>query len=82
MVRGIRTSDDVVQSSTYRELKAIYYVFLSYLNQLQGKKVRFFTDNQAAARIVSIGNARLDLQQSALQIFQTCIRNNIEFDAQ
>ena len=76
------TSDDLDKSSTHRELKAIYYVLLSYVNQLQGKSVKTFTDNQAAARIASIGSAHLDLQQIALQIFQTCIRNTIELDVQ
>ena len=63
-------------------IKAIYYVLLSHANQLQGKSAKIFTDNQAAARIASIGSARLDLQQIALQIFQTCIRNTIELDVQ
>ena len=49
---------------------------------MQGKSAKIFTDNQAAARIASIGSARLDLQQIALQIFQTCIRNTIELDVQ
>ena len=82
VVRGMWTSDDLDKSSTHRELKAIYYVLLSYVHQLQGRRVKIFTDNQAAARIASIGSARLDLQQIALQIFQTCIRNAIELDEQ
>ena len=82
VVRGMWTSDDLGRSSTHRELKAIYYVLLSYVNQLQGKSVKIFTDNQAAARIALIGSARLELQQIALQIFQTCIRDTIELDVQ
>ena len=68
VVRGMWTSDDLDKSSTRREHKAIYYVLLSYVNQLQGRRVKIFTDNQVAARIASIGSARLDLQQIALQI--------------
>ena len=82
VVRGMWTSDDLGKSSTHRKLKAIYYVLLSYVNQLQGKSVKIFTDNQPAARIALIGSARLELQQIALQIFQTCIRNTIELDVQ
>ena len=82
LVRGMWTSDDIHNSSAYCELKAIYFVLLLYVNQLHGKRVKIFTDNQAAARIVLIGSDRLDLQQIALQIFQTCIRNKIELDIQ
>ena len=54
VIRGMWTNDDIGKSSTHRELKAIYYVLLSYVSQLQGKKVTIFTDNQAAPRIASI----------------------------
>ena len=57
-------------------------MFLSCVNQLQGRSVKIFTDNQAAACIASIGSACLDLEQIASQIFQTCIRNTIELDVQ
>ena len=42
IVSGMWTSADVGQSSTYRELKAIYYVCLAYLSQLRHKEVKFF----------------------------------------
>ena len=82
VVCGMWTSDDLEKSSTHHELKAIYYVLLSYVKQLQRKSVKIFTDNPAAARIASIGSARLDLQQIAIQIFQTSIGNTIELDTQ
>ncbi|KAK3743496.1 hypothetical protein QZH41_011509, partial [Actinostola sp. cb2023] len=50
-VRGMWTSEDATQSSTYRELKAIYYVLLSYAVQLKSRRVVVKTDNQGAARI-------------------------------
>ncbi|PFX32844.1 Retrovirus-related Pol polyprotein from type-1 retrotransposable element R2 [Stylophora pistillata] len=59
---GMFTSEDLGQSSTYRELKAIYYVLLSFAEKLQQKRVKVFTDNQGAARIVSVGSSKVHLQ--------------------
>ena len=58
---GMFTSEDLGQSSTYRELKAIYYVLLSCAEQLRQKRVKVFTDNQGAARIVSVGSSKVHL---------------------
>ena len=77
-ISGIWTVDDINKSSTYFELKAIFYVCISYLDQLKLKKVKLFTDNQAAARIVSIGSSCPELQAIALQIFSVCLTNHIE----
>ena len=79
---GMWTQDDIGRSSTHRELKAIYFVCLSYLDQLRGKKVKFFTDNQGAARIVSIGSSKPELQQIAMAIFNVCLTNCIQIEAQ
>ena len=39
------TSEDLGQSSSYRELKAIYYVLLSCVEQLWQKRVKVFCKN-------------------------------------
>ena len=62
LVSGMWTADIIGYSSTYRELKAIYYVCLSCVEQPRHKKVKTFTDNRAAAAIVSIGSTKLELQ--------------------
>ena len=64
------TTDDLGQSSTFRELKAIYYVLLSFIEHLKHKRVKIFTDNQSAARIVSVGSSKVHLQSVALSIFR------------
>jgi len=69
VVRGMWEAEDTGQSSTFRELKAIYYVLLSYVAQLRHKRVKIFTDNQVAARIVAIGSSKIHLQAVALDIF-------------
>ena len=59
---GIFTSDDHRQNSAFRELKEIYYVLLFCVEQLKQKMVKVFTDNQGAARIVSVGSSKVRLQ--------------------
>ena len=71
-VSGMLTRDEMRMSSTFRELKAMYYVLLSYADQLRNKRVKIFTDNQGAARIVSVGSPKPHLQAIALDIFQIC----------
>ena len=75
-------SEDIGQSSTFRELKAIFYVLLSYVAQLKLKRVEIFTDNQAAARIVAIGSSKSHLQALAMDIFNLCLANSIVLEAQ
>ena len=47
------TFDDLGQSSTFHELKAIYYVLLSFAGQLTHQRVKVFTDIQRVSRIFS-----------------------------
>ena len=81
-ISGMWTVDGFNKSSTYRELKAIFYVCVSYLDQLRQKKVKLFTDNQAAARIVSVGSSCPELQAIALPIFGVCLQNHIDLQAE
>ena len=58
---GMFTFDDLGQSSTFHELKAIYYVLLSFAGQLTHQRVKVFTDIQRASRIVSVGSSKARL---------------------
>ena len=51
-------------------------MLLSYVAQLKHKRVKIFTDNQVAARIVAIGSSKTDLQALAMDIFNLCLVNN------
>ena len=68
VVSGMWT-EDIGQSSTFRELRAIYYILLSYVAQLKHK-------------IVYIGNSKLHLQSLAMGIFNFCLSNSIVLEAQ
>jgi len=79
---GLFTSEDLGQSSTYRELKAIYYVLLSYEEQLRQTRVLVFTDNQGAAGIVSVDSSKVLLQSVAMSVFGSCLLHEITLEAQ
>ena len=65
-----------------RELKAIFYVIKAHVASLRHKKVKVFTDNENASRIVSLGSPKQHLQCLALDIFQLCLVNDIQIDAE
>ena len=71
------TSEDLGQNSSYRELKAIYYVLLSCVEQLWQKRVKVLTDNQGSARIVSVGSSKVHILSVATSIFDFCFSNGI-----
>ena len=68
------------QSSTWRELKAIYLVLKSFAKKLEGHTVKWFTDNQGAMYIVKSGSRKEHLQEGALAIFELCFSHNIKLE--
>ena len=56
-------------SSTWRELKAIEQALMTFSSRLQGRSLKWFTDNQNCARIVESGSTKFDLQTLAFNIF-------------
>lgn len=75
-------SVESVQSSTFRELKAIYYVLKSNAQAMKHKKIKVFSDNENATRIVMSGSPKPHLQSLAKDIFQLCFLNDIQIDTQ
>ena len=71
-----------VQSSTWRELAAIEFAILSFTELLKGSHVKWFTDNQTAAKIVEVGSMHSELQKIAVRIFTICLNNAIKLDIQ
>ena len=82
VVSGMWEREDIGQSSTFRELKAIYFLLLSYVAQLKHKRVKIFADNQGAARIVAIGSSKINLQALAMDIFNLFLVDSIILEAQ
>ena len=70
------------QSSTFRELLAVSYSIKAFTDCLKSQSVAWYTDNQNVVRIVSTGSKVPALQQLALDIHQSCLRNGILIDMQ
>ena len=79
-VHGMWASSDAQKSSTWRELKAVDIVLKSMISKLSCRRTKWFTDNQAVARIAASGSMKEELQEIALSICRTCLANNIHID--
>ena len=69
-------------SSTHRELITIYYSLQAFEDKLFDVRVKWFTDNQATARIVDVGSMKLQLHHLAYKIFSYCFQHNIDLHVQ
>ena len=47
-----------------------------------GSLVKWYTDCQAAAKIIEVGSMKLDLHRLAIKIFQFCAKHNIRLEVQ
>jgi hypothetical protein len=71
-----------LQSSTWGELYAIEFSLRSFAPVLEGSHVKWFTDNQAAAKIVEVGSMKFELHKMARRIFEICISSGIYLEVQ
>lgn len=69
-----------VQSSTWRELKAVYNVILSLRGFLAHSRIKWFTDNTSVCSIVEKGSMTRELQNIAIDIFSFCTVNCISLE--
>lgn len=51
------TENESLQSSTWRELSVIEFSLQSFATLLEGSHVKWYTDSQAAAKVVEVGIA-------------------------
>jgi hypothetical protein len=65
------------KSSTWRELKTVSNVLESLYDDLKGKMVKLYTDNQNVVKIVKKGSMKSELQNISLHIFHLCLSYNI-----
>ena len=73
---------DVDTSSTYGELKAVFYVLKSYANSLKHQRLKVFIDNMGASCILMVGSSKPHLQQIAVDIFSSCLSFDVSLDSQ
>ena len=76
------TKEESGKSYTWRELYAIEFALEFFCTVLENLNVEWFTDDQAATKIVEVGSMRNDIHTStlALRIFQICIKHKIISD--
>lgn len=70
------------QSSTWRELTAVFRVLLSIVHLVRGSRVKWFSDNQGVVTIVEKGSMHASLQEIALDIFKLIMINGITLEMQ
>ena len=70
-----------MQSSTWRELKAVCLALEAFADLLSNTRVIWYTDNQNVESILLNGSRKLDLQALALEAFQICLKYRISLDA-
>lgn len=68
------TFEDMLQSSTWRELETILFALHSFVPFLFNSRTKLFTDNQAAAKIIETGSMKCHLQGLAYNIFEFCLK--------
>ena len=71
MSYGQWTRSEAEQSSTWRELAAVLLVLLEVAEKLVNHRVRWFTDNQNVARILTVGSKKAQLHELANKVFFT-----------
>ena len=69
-----------MQSSTWRELRAVRLVLESLVSKLSNKWVCWFTDNQNVYRVIMYGSKKPNLHAEALTIFSVSISNHIRIE--
>ena len=79
---GTWTIHESGQGSTWRELKAVDLIISQSQDFLKDKSVKRYTDNQAAASIISRGSNKPDLQAIAARIFSHCFKHKIYLEAE
>ena len=72
--------DEVHQSSTWRELRAVHLVLQDLGPKLKNHRVCWFTDNQNVARIVLIGSRKPILHEEAMAILSICLHQQIRLE--
>ena len=75
--QGQWSLDEKRKSSTWRELRAVYYMLSSVGHILTGHKVQWYTDNQNVTHIIDRGSTKPDLQTLAEEIVNLCNNHRV-----
>ena len=62
VVNGLWTAEEASQSSKWHELRAVHLILEVLNSKLRNERVRWFTDNQNVANILTVGSRKGNLQ--------------------
>ena len=82
IAHGQQLEAEALLSSTWRELKAVYLVLLSFAGKLAGHRVKWLTDNQGVMYIIHSGSKKEHLQEGAIEIYNVRLTHNIKLDVE
>ena len=74
------SEEETGQSSTWRELEAVFFGIQSFAPRLKGRSINWEMDNQAVPSITSKGSRKPHLQQLAVNIFNLCKAHDIKLN--
>ena len=80
IAHGQWSSEEAVQSSTWRELCGVLKVLESLAPKLKNERLKWFSDNQNVVRILTTGSRRPQLQALAFNVFSICVANQIRLE--
>ena len=63
-------------------MSATFNVLRSFINCIEGKVIKHRTDCQNVVRILNSGSKKFDLQNLVFNIFNLCIKHNIQLHAE
>ena len=75
-------SSEASKSSTWRDFAAIDFAIGSFSSVLENPNLKWYTDSQAAAKIVDVGSMKPDLHKLAINVFGACLRSKIKLEIQ
>ena len=82
VAHGAWSAEEMSQSSTCRELRAVRMVLESLIPKLKNERVRWFSDNQNVVRIMEVGSKKPQLQEEALAVFSIATQNLVRIEPQ
>ena len=72
------SSTEKCRSSTWRELKAVYYSLCSLPKFINNDSLFWHNDNFGASKIVESGSSKPELQEKIVKIFDICKIKNLK----
>jgi hypothetical protein len=82
IAHGMWSDSEKLLSSTWKELTAVKKVLFSLSDYVNGKRIKWFTDNQNVVNIISKGSMKCHLQDIALDIYKQCLNYNLSLDVE